>query len=81
MTCQKKAKKQHFLIKVFFIKRHTPATYQNDILKQFLNSCDIVKFAKYIPRIEEGKDSIQLARKLVEEAKVAVNETDSVSSK
>ena len=54
---------------------------QNDTLKQFLNSCDIVKFAKYIPRIQEGKESIQLARRLVEETKVIDSETSSVSGK
>jgi len=60
-------------------KSHHLTSSQNDTLKQFLNSCDIVKFAKYIPPIEEGKESIQLARKLVEETKVAVDKTDSVS--
>ena len=62
-------------------KSHHLTSSQNDTLKQFLNSCDIVKFAKYIPHIEEGKESIQLARKLVEETKVIVDETDSVSTK
>jgi len=60
-------------------KSHHLTSSQNDTLKQFLNSCDIVKFAKYIPRIEEGKESIQLARKLVEETKVVVDEAGSVS--
>ena len=62
-------------------KSHHLTSGQNDILKQFLNSCDIVKFAKYIPRIEEGKESIQLARKLVEETKAITDEAESVSSK
>jgi len=62
-------------------KSHHLTSRQNDTLKQFLNSCDIVKFAKYIPHIEEGKESIQLARKLVEETKVVVEEADSVSGK
>ena len=60
-------------------KSHYLTSSQNSTLKLFLNSCDIVKFAKYIPHIEEGKESIQLARKLVEETKVTVNETNSVS--
>jgi len=60
-------------------KSHHLTSSQNDTLKQFLNSCDIVKFAKYIPQIKEGKESIQLARKLVEETKVVADVTDSVS--
>jgi len=54
---------------------------QNDTLKQFLSSCDIVKFAKFIPRIEEGKESLQLARKLVEETKIVSDRANPVSNK
>lgn len=62
-------------------KSHYLTATQNDTLKQFLSSCDIVKFAKFIPRIEEGKESLGLARKLVEETKIVTDETDSVSGK
>lgn len=60
--------------------RHLTAN-QNDTLRQFLDSCDIVKFAKFIPRIEEGKESFLLARKLVEEIKIVVDAAGSVSGK
>ena len=43
---------------------------QQDILKDFLTSCDMVKFAKYVPAIDEARKSLQLARQLVEETKV-----------
>ena len=43
---------------------------QKDILKEFLTSCDMVKFAKYVPVIEEAKKSLQLARQLVGETKI-----------
>lgn len=42
---------------------------QKDTLKEFLTSCDMVKFAKYVPVIDEAKKSLQLARQLVEETK------------
>jgi len=42
---------------------------QKNTLKEFMNSCDIVKFAKHIPRTEEAEGSFQLARQLVEETK------------
>ena len=62
-------------------RSHHLTADQNDTLKQFLDSCDIVKFAKFVPRMEEGKESFQLAKKLVEETKIVVNETGSVSTK
>ncbi len=52
---------------------HEFTAAQKDALKNFLNSCDIVKFAKYIPGIEEGKESFQLAWRLVEETKIVLN--------
>lgn len=42
---------------------------QKEALKKFLNSCDIVKFAKYIPGIDEGRASFKLARELVDETR------------
>ena len=52
---------------------------QNDTLKQFLDSCDIVKFAKFIPRVKDGRESFQLARRLVEETKGVIDEANSAS--
>jgi len=62
-------------------RSHHLTADQNDTLKQFLDSCDIVKFAKFVPRMEEGKESFQLAKKLVEETKIVIDETGSVSTK
>lgn len=42
---------------------------QKKALKNFLDSCDVVKFAKYVPRADEGKESFRLARELVEATK------------
>ena len=50
---------------------------QNETLKQFLSSCDIVKFAKFIPGNEDGKESLVLARKLVEETKISTEDVTS----
>ena len=38
-------------------------------LKKFLSSCDIVKFAKHIPQMNEGIESFQLAKALIDETK------------
>lgn len=38
---------------------------QQDILKDFLNSCDMVKFAKYAPDLAEANRSWELGRKLI----------------
>jgi len=46
---------------------------QNDVLKNFLNSCDIVKFAKYVPPVEEAKESITLAQQLIEQTKPVIS--------
>lgn len=48
---------------------------QNAVMREFLNSCDIVKFAKHIPGIEDGKASMELARKLVVETRQAPTTT------
>ena len=40
-----------------------------NLLKNFLNSCDLVKFAKYGPTLNEMDESFQFAVKLVEETK------------
>ncbi len=42
---------------------------QKTALKNFLNSCDMVKFAKYDPTISEAEESFGLAQKLIEETK------------
>lgn len=55
---------------------------QTEILKEFLTSCDIVKFAKYVPRAEEGHRSFHLAKRLVDETRPAAqpaNQSASVS--
>ncbi len=42
---------------------------QKDSLKEFLNSCDMVKFAKYAPTVQEVEESFRLAQKFIEETK------------
>lgn len=41
-----------------------------DILKEFFNVCDMVKFAKHTPTVEEIQKSFQSARRFVEETKM-----------
>ena len=41
-----------------------------ETLKKFMASCDIIKFAKHIPGVDEAKDSFAFARQLVDETKV-----------
>jgi hypothetical protein len=48
---------------------------QKSALKKFLSSCDIVKFAKYIPQLTEGKASFQFARELVQETKTRADQS------
>jgi len=48
---------------------------QKTALKNFLTSCDIVKFAKYIPGIDEGRASFKFARELVDETKGVEEQT------
>jgi hypothetical protein len=42
---------------------------QKQALKDFLDSCDMVKFAKYAPTINEAQKNFDLARKLVDDTK------------
>jgi hypothetical protein len=49
-------------------------SYHKDILKGFLVSCDLVKFAKYQPQADETEKSFALAKKLIDETKPQVNE-------
>jgi hypothetical protein len=42
---------------------------QNAALKDFLDSCDMVKFAKYAPTIKEAQKNFDLARKLVDDTR------------
>ena len=42
---------------------------QKNALKDFLNSCDMVKFAKYAPTTMEALKNFDLARKLVDDTK------------
>jgi len=46
------------------------------LLKEFLNHCDLVKFAKYGPTAEEIDTSFKAARKLVDETKDAEGTKD-----
>ena len=39
-------------------------------LKEFLNSCDMVKFAKYAPTIKEAWTNFDLAKRLVDDTRV-----------
>ena len=39
-------------------------------LKDFLNSCDMVKFAKYDPTIKEAQVNFDLAKRLVDDTRV-----------
>jgi hypothetical protein len=47
---------------------------QKAALKDFLNSCDMVKFAKYDPTIKEAQENFDSARKLIDETKPDVIE-------
>ena len=42
---------------------------QKSSLKNFLNSCDMVKFAKYAPTIKEALNNFGCAQKLIDETK------------
>ena len=39
------------------------------VLKDFLNGCDMVKFAKYRPDAHDAQANFNLAKKLIEETK------------
>ncbi|MBI5416079.1 MAG: hypothetical protein HZA29_04615 [Candidatus Omnitrophica bacterium] len=41
----------------------------NNILKEFLDSCDMVKFARYLPQAAEAQKTTLLGRRLVDETK------------
>lgn len=43
---------------------------QKIALKEFLNSCDMVKFAKYAPTIKEAMTNFDLAKRLVDDTRV-----------
>ena len=43
---------------------------QKSIVKEFLNQCDLVKFAKYGPTSKEIEASFNTAKKLVDETKI-----------
>ena len=43
---------------------------QKQTLKEFLNSCDMVKFAKYDPTINEALKNFDCAKKLIDETKI-----------
>jgi len=42
---------------------------QNLALKEFLNSCDMVKFAKYDPSVNEALKNFDLCKKLVDDTR------------
>ena len=42
---------------------------QKNVLRDFLNSCDLVKFAKHTPTIKEMEEGLFWAQRLVEETK------------
>jgi len=42
---------------------------QKELLSNFLNSCDLVKFAKYGPSLTEMEEGFEAAKKLVDETK------------
>lgn len=55
---------------LFSLKYSTALTAAHkDSLKDFLESCDLVKFAKYRSNLDEMEHSFCLAKKLVEETK------------
>jgi hypothetical protein len=43
---------------------------QNNALKEFLNSCDMVKFAKYDPTTTESLKNFDLAKRLVDDTRI-----------
>jgi len=53
------------------IKKHSPLSADHKLLlKDFLNCCDMVKFAKYGPTEKEVEDSIFAAQKFIKETVV-----------
>jgi len=51
---------------------------QKDIVKEFLNQCDLVKFAKYGPSADEIEASFDTVKKLVDETRIETREKVSV---
>jgi hypothetical protein len=43
---------------------------QNAALKDFLDSCDMVKFAKYAPTVNEALKNFDLAKRLVDDTRI-----------
>lgn len=43
---------------------------QKIALKDFLNSCDMVKFAKYAPTVKEALTNFDLAKRLVDDTRI-----------
>jgi len=43
---------------------------QKAALKDFLDSCDMVKFAKYAPTIKEAQNNFDLAKRLVDDTRI-----------
>lgn len=46
---------------------------QKATLKEFMNSCDMVKFAKYAPEVNHAQDSFQFAKRLIDETKKEIS--------
>ena len=42
---------------------------EKDLLKQFMSACDLVKFAKYKPTVEEISSVLSSAKKFIEETR------------
>ena len=54
----------------FLIFAHTSTAIsdgQKQFLRDFLNGCDMVKFAKYTPSVNDAQGNFDLAKKLVQE--------------
>jgi hypothetical protein len=51
---------------------------QKNIVKEFLNRCDLVKFAKYGPAADEIEASFDTTKKLVDETKIESREKVSI---
>ncbi|MBF0385333.1 MAG: hypothetical protein HQL27_05625 [Candidatus Omnitrophica bacterium] len=58
----------------FVKKNYALSPSHKDLLREFLNSCDMVKFAKYGPNIKEIEESFVLAKKFIDEVKTADDE-------
>ena len=50
------------------------------LLNDFLNLCDLVKFAKYIPGQQEHDTSAEMARRFIEETKIEMIMTEDVQT-